>query len=130
MGLKLRARYNLAGLKYQGGGPMLAFQLHRLTAIGILLFVGLHVLASFASQETGANWAGVVNDIYMSAWFQILVAFCVIYHSINGIRISLLDFFPRFLRFQREAIWVQWAVILPLFFMTAGLIVLLALRAG
>jgi succinate dehydrogenase/fumarate reductase cytochrome b subunit len=66
----------------------------------------------------------------MSAWFQILVAFCVIYHSINGIRISLLDFFPGFLRFQREAIWVQWAVILPLFFMTAALIVLLALRAG
>ena len=109
---------------------MLAFLLHRLTAIGILLFVGMHVLASFAAQETGASWAGWVNDIYMSSWFQIIVAFCVIFHSINGLRIALLDFFPRFLRFQRESIWVEWAIILPLFIMTAVMIVLGVFRGS
>jgi len=114
----------IEALKYQGGGPMLAWLFHRLSALGILLFVGLHVLASFTSIETGAGWASLINDVYMSPWAQILVAFCVIYHAMNGVRISLLDLFPRFLRFQREAIWVQWALILPIFFLTAALIII------
>jgi len=122
MGRKKRMRA-VDGLKYQGGGPMIAWILHRLTAIGILLFVGLHVTASFFSMETGGEWTSWINDIYMSPWFQVLVAFCVIFHAFNGLRIILLDFFPAFLRFQREAIWVEWAVVIPLFSLTAFLII-------
>jgi succinate dehydrogenase / fumarate reductase cytochrome b subunit len=118
------------GLRYQGGGPMLAWLFHRLSAIGILLFVGLHVLASYTSQETGAGWAKWINSVYMSPWLQVIVAFCVIYHAMNGMRIVLLDLFPGFLRFQREAIWVQWALILPLFILTALLIVMGAYNNG
>lgn len=129
MGMRKRVGF-IDGLKYQGGGPMLVWILHRITAIVILLFVGLHVVSSFTSQETGANWAGWVNDIYMSPWFQIIVAFSVIFHAINGLRIVLLDFFPGFLRFQREAIWVQWAVILPLFLLTALIIIMSTLTSG
>jgi succinate dehydrogenase / fumarate reductase, cytochrome b subunit len=129
MTIRKRAGF-MEGLKYQGGGPMVAWILHRLTAIAIVLFVGLHVLASYASQETGSKWSGWVNDLYMSPWFQIIVAFSVIFHAINGLRIILLDFFPSFLRYQREAIWVQWAIILPLFLLTAILIVMNALQSG
>ena len=109
---------------------MLAWLFHRLSAIGILLFVGLHVLASYTSQETGAGWAKWINSVYMSPWLQVIVAFCVIYHAMNGMRIVLLDLFPGFLRFQREAIWVQWALILPLFILTALLIVMGAYNNG
>lgn len=129
MGMRKKVGY-FSGLKYQGGGPMLAWLLHRLTAIAILLFVGLHVIASYSSQETGANWAGWVSDIYMASWFQVIVAFSVIFHAINGLRIILLDFFPGSLRFQREAIWVQWAIILPLFLLTALLILMNAFTSG
>ena len=113
MGLKGFKRYTF-GMKYRGGGPMLASLLHRLTAIIILIFVGLHVVASLTSQRTDAAWATAFNDFYWSPWFQVVVVFSVIYHAINGLRITLLDFFPGFLRFQREAIWVQWTIILPI----------------
>jgi succinate dehydrogenase / fumarate reductase cytochrome b subunit len=129
MGLTKRVRF-VDGLKYRGGGPMFAWVLHRLTAIGILLFVGLHVTASFFSQETGGEWAIWINTVYMSPWFQIFVAFCVIFHAINGLRIALLDLVPGFLRFQREAIWVEWAVILPIFLLTSFLIVQGIFRGG
>lgn len=122
MGLKQRIRMT-DGLKYRGGGPMLAWGLHRITAVVILIFVGLHVIANYFSQETGADWASGFNRLYQSPWFQLVVVFSVIFHAFNGLRISLLDFFPRFLRFEREAIWVQWAIILPLFLLTAFLII-------
>jgi succinate dehydrogenase / fumarate reductase, cytochrome b subunit len=122
-------RYTI-GMKYRGGGPMLASQLHRLTAIIILVFVGLHVVASLTSQVTGAGWASWFNNLYWSPVFQVIVLFSVIFHCVNGLRVTLLDFFPSFLRFQREAIWVQWALILPVFALTALLIIQSALRGG
>ena len=123
MGLKGLKRYTI-GMKYRGGGPMLAALLHRLTAIIILIFVGLHVVASLTSQVTGAGWASWFNDLYWSPVFQVIVLFSVIFHAVNGLRVTLLDFFPSFLRFQREAIWVQWALILPVFTLTALLILM------
>jgi succinate dehydrogenase / fumarate reductase, cytochrome b subunit len=129
MSLDKRVRY-MDGLKYQGGGPMLAFILHRLTALGILLFVGLHVVVSFTSQQTGAEWADWLNTIYKSPWFQVFVAFCVLFHAFNGLRIALLDFFPSFQKFQREAIWVEWAIILPMFLLAAFLIIQVSLTGS
>jgi succinate dehydrogenase / fumarate reductase cytochrome b subunit len=129
MGLKRRMKYT-DGLKYKGGGPMLAWILHRITAFGILLFVGLHVVADYFSIQKGADWATQLNTIYMSPWFQIIVAFCVIFHALNGLRVILLDFYPDFLRFEREAIWVEWLVILPLFILTTTMIVLGVFKTG
>ena len=36
------------GLLYKGSTPYYAFALHRLTAMGIVLFVGTHIAASFS----------------------------------------------------------------------------------
>jgi succinate dehydrogenase / fumarate reductase cytochrome b subunit len=106
------------GLTYRGGGPMLTFFLHRITALGIILFVGLHILASFAMQQLGGDLGTTINIIYESWWFQIFVVFCVIFHTFNGLRITILDFFPRMLKFQREATWLEWAIIIPLYGLT------------
>ena len=55
------------GVTYRGGGPMLTFLLHRITALGIILFVGLHVLASFVMQQLVAGDIGTaINIIYKS----------------------------------------------------------------
>lgn len=106
------------GLTYRGGGPMLTFLLHRITALGIILFVGLHILASFTMQQLGGTLGTTINIIYESWWFQIFVVFCVIFHTFNGLRITILDFFPRMLKFQREATWLEWAIIIPLYGLT------------
>ena len=119
-----------SGLKYRGGGPMLAWLLHRITGIAILLFVGLHVYASFFTQELGSSWAISINKIYESWVFQIVVAFIVIFHTLNGLRIVILDFRPKFLQYQREAIWVQWAIFIPVFGLTAGMIIFHALTGS
>ena len=82
---------------------MLAWMLHRISGVGILLFVGLHVMASFFMQQTGSDLATTINIIYELWIFQIFVTFIVIYHALNGLRIAVLDIWPRYQVFQREA---------------------------
>ena len=99
------------GLRYQGKGPMLTFVLHRIGGLGIVVFVGTHILASFIGGPTGTS----INAIYENWLFQIVVFFCATFHAINGLRITILDLWPKLIEYQREAIWVEWAVFIPLF---------------
>jgi succinate dehydrogenase/fumarate reductase cytochrome b subunit len=47
--------------------------------------------------------------------FQIFIFFCALFHAINGLRITLLDLFPKLIEHEHEAIWIEWAVFLPTF---------------
>lgn len=103
------------GLKYKGGGPMLAWMLHRITGVGIILFVGLHVVASFMMQQFGSDLATNLNIIYESWMFQIVISFFVIFHAFNGLRIVAQDIWPQLQKYQLEALWLEWAVLLPVY---------------
>ena len=105
-------------LRYQGKGPMLTFVLHRISGLGIVLFVALHVLASFMMNQTWGAQAGVfINSIFENWLFQIFIVFCVLFHAINGLRITLLDLWPKLLEYQREAIWLEWCIFIPVYSM-------------
>jgi succinate dehydrogenase / fumarate reductase, cytochrome b subunit len=106
------------GLKYQGGAPMVAWMLHRITGVGIILFAGIHVLASFFLQQAGSSWATTINTIYESWAFQIVIMFFVIFHALNGLRIVILDLWPGLQNYQREALWLEWLVIAPVYGLT------------
>ena len=113
----------LAGAKYKGGGPMLAWVLHRISGLGIIIFVALHVIASFLTQEMGSDLGIAINIIYESIYFQLFIVFCAIFHGINGFRIIVLDIWPRLIRYQKEATWLEWFVILPLYILTAFIMI-------
>jgi succinate dehydrogenase / fumarate reductase cytochrome b subunit len=82
---------------------MLSWRLHRWSGIGIVLFVGLHMLASLSTQVFGSTLlADTINSIYMSVYFQIVVVFIVYFHALHGLRVILLDFWPKFLEYQKE----------------------------
>ena len=100
-----------SGLRYRGGGPMLTFILHRIGGIGMAIFIAMHILASFLGGSIG----GFLNNVYEHWLFQIFIFFCVLFHAINGLRITIVDLFPKLLVYEREAIWVEWAVFLPIF---------------
>jgi succinate dehydrogenase / fumarate reductase cytochrome b subunit len=98
-------------LRYKGQGPMLTFILHRIGGIGMAIFVMMHILASFLGGSIG----GFLNSVYEHWLFQIFIFFCALFHAINGLRITIVDLFPKLLVHQREAIWVEWAIFIPLF---------------
>ena len=110
-------------LRYQGKGPMLTYILHRIGGLGMVIFVGLHVLASFVGGRFGSS----INIIYENWAFQIVIFFCVLFHVINGLRIIILDLWPKLIEHQREAIWLEWMVFLPVYIMAVYVIVSTAL---
>ncbi len=113
MGLKRNVSL-MTALRYKGQGPFLTYILHRIGGVGIALFVSIHVLASFAE---GRGWrAGdVINDIYTNPIFQIFVLFCVLFHMINGLRITILDLWPRLIDYYRQAIIIEWVVFIAIY---------------
>ncbi len=123
MGLKRNVSL-FTGLRYQGKGPMLTFVLHRIGGLGMAIFVTMHILASFLGGEIGQ----FLNTVYEHWLFQIFVFFCALFHVINGLRITILDLWPKLIEYQREAIWVEWAVFLPVF--GISVLVIISTAAG
>jgi succinate dehydrogenase / fumarate reductase cytochrome b subunit len=113
----------LAGAKYKGGGPMLAWVLHRITGLGMIIFVALHVLASFLTQQLGSDLGIFINTIYQSLVFQLFVIFGVLFHGVNGLRIIALDIWPKLIRYQKEATWLEWFVIIPIYGLTVFIMI-------
>ena len=118
------------GMRYRGGGPMLSWALHRIGGLAMVLFVGLHVTASFFMQQLGSEWATAVNTIYESVWFQLFIVFVVFFHGLNGLRIIILDVWPKLLQYQREVTYLQWLVFIPLYLVTAFVMIMLKLSGA
>jgi len=123
-------RIGLSGLKYKGGGTMLAWLFHRIGGVAMVIFIGTHILASFSNQQLGNDLGAQLNLIYTSTRFQAVLYFFVLFHTINGLRIILLDLWPQFLKYQREATWVQWALFIPLYGMVLYFMIVNSLAGG
>ena len=113
MGLNRNVPLSTA-LRYKGQGPYLTFILHRMGGAGMAIFVTIHVLATFMEKQ---DWAigDFINDIYMSPPFQIFILFCVLFHVINGLRITILDLFPSLILHHRRVIAIEWIVFIVLY---------------
>jgi succinate dehydrogenase / fumarate reductase cytochrome b subunit len=114
MGLKRNVSL-MTALQYQGQGAYLTYILHRIGGAGMALFVTMHILSTFAEKQ---GWAigDLVNAIYMSLPFQIFILFCVLFHTLNGLRITILDLFPqKLIPYHRQAIMVEWVVFIVLY---------------
>ena len=93
-------------VRYRGGEGMLAWAFHRISGVAIWLFVILHIVDIFL--------VGVAPDAYDTLLFiyatppgivmEWLLGAAILYHALNGLRIIILDFWPRLTRFHRE-IW-------------------------
>ena len=122
MGLKRNVSLS-AGVRYKGPAGYLTYILHRIGGLGMAIFITTHILASFVGGRTG----GFFNGIYENWAFQIFIFFCVLFHAINGLRITILDLWPKLLDYQKEAIWIEWAVFIPLFGISVFVIMTTAL---
>ena len=115
-------------LRYQGKGPMLTYILHRIGGMSMVVFISLHVLAGYLlNRPWGATTGVFIDSIYENWIFQIFIFFCVLFHVINGLRITILDLWPRLIEHQREAIWLEWVVFLPVYAIAVYVIVQTAL---
>ncbi len=80
---------------YRGQEGQWSFLLHRITGLGVLLFLTIHILDT-ATVYFAPNLYTEVINIYRSTIFgllEIALVFSLFFHGVNGVRIAYLDLF-------------------------------------
>ena len=89
-------KLNLLGLaRYRGREGQLSFLLHRLTGLGTLLFLTIHILDTATVYFFPQLYEHAI-DLYRTTPLmigEIILVFSVIYHGVNGLRIAVFDLF-------------------------------------
>lgn len=116
-------------LRYRGREGMWTWLLHRVTGIGILLFLIIHVV----DTAIVIYWPALYDhalDLYRNPLFrfaELLIYFSVLFHGLNGLRIIVQDFWPKTMLRQRQLAWgaaglalvlilpVAWIMLGPIF---------------
>ena len=102
-------------VKYQGRWGQWAWVFHRLSGLGVLLFLTIHIADTSMVYFYPPLYEEALK-LYKSVPFgvgELLLAAALIYHGLNGIRVALVDFEPNLTRYQRPmwaAVWVLFAV--------------------
>jgi succinate dehydrogenase / fumarate reductase cytochrome b subunit len=104
----------LAGYaKYQGREGQLGFLLHRITGLGTLLFLAIHILDSSLVYFNPKLYMDAIL-IYQSTLFgigEIFLVFCVLFHGVNGLRIAFVDLVaPKFWALTSARQAIRWTL--------------------
>jgi len=99
-------------LYYRGREGQWAYLLHRITGLGTLLFLTIHILDTSTVYFFPDLYQHAIA-IYRSTPFmlgEIALVFAVIYHGVNGLRIALFDLFPSLWQTDRQRLSFWWVV--------------------
>jgi succinate dehydrogenase / fumarate reductase cytochrome b subunit len=100
--------------------------LHRLTGVGVLLFLALHIVHIWL-MALGPDVFDAVTAFLrqpLARVLHIFLFFSVLFHAANGLRVTLLDFIPPLEKFRRESIYIT-AFVVALVFIPSMLLVLM-----
>jgi succinate dehydrogenase / fumarate reductase, cytochrome b subunit len=88
---------------YRGQSGMWSWLLHRITGLGVLLFLLVHIV-DIALLGFGPNVYNEGIAVFNTGIVRIIslaLIGAVLYHAFNGVRIILIDFWPKGARYQR-----------------------------
>ncbi len=80
---------------YRGREGQISFLMHRITGLGVLLFLSIHILDTAFVYFAPHLYMEAIA-LYRSTLFgigEVGLVFCVFFHGINGLRIAILDLF-------------------------------------
>lgn len=110
-------------LSYRGGLGMVLWALHRVTGLGILIFLILHIVDIFL-LTFGPELFNELLVIYHAPWarvMEVFLLFAVLFHALNGLRIAIQDFWPRAWLIERKLVIVELVVLAVIFIPSAWL---------
>jgi succinate dehydrogenase / fumarate reductase, cytochrome b subunit len=82
---------------YKGHPGQYSWILHRITGVAVILFLFMHVVDT-ALIGWGPEAYNRVLSAYANPFIHLMelgLVIALLYHSLNGVRITLIDFFPR-----------------------------------
>ena len=109
MALRRTARSRTAdfGSLYKGREGQWSWIAHRVTGVAIILFLFAHVVDT-ALVGWGPNAYNRVVSVYHNPFIRLLelgLVAAVIFHALNGVRIMVIDFWPKMNDYNRQLIY-------------------------
>lgn len=106
-----------AGTLYRGKVGMWSWVLHRITGVAIFFFLLVHVLDTALVRLSPEAYNAVINT-YKTPLIGVaelgLVA-AILYHALNGLRIILIDFWRKGVKYQNVMFWIVVAIAFAVF---------------
>ena len=92
---------------YRGREGQIAWMLHRVTGVGVFLFLALHIADIFL-MAFGPEIFNSLLFFYHQFLFKVAIVFglypAALYHGLNGFRVVIIDFWPNLGKKQAQ-IW-------------------------
>jgi succinate dehydrogenase / fumarate reductase cytochrome b subunit len=93
------------GTVYRGRSGQWAFVTHRITGFLVFFFLLLHIVdVSLVSRPAIYNEVHELYGNVVLRLFEVGLLFGLVYHSLNGLRIVMIDFFPGGIRNEKRAL--------------------------
>lgn len=102
------------GTLYRGREGQWTWMLHRVTGVGVLLFLFAHIVDT-ALVAWGPDAYNRVVGVYHHPIVQIMelgLVGAVIFHALNGVRIMVIDFWPQATVHNRRLTYATYALFL------------------
>ena len=99
-------------LRYRGSEGMVAWAFHRISGLAIFAFVLLHVFDIYLAGADPKVYDDLLKFYASPAGriMEVLLGAALFYHSLNGIRILLMDFWPRLTVYHKQIWYANWVI--------------------
>ncbi len=101
---------------YRGKSGQWAFVMHRITGFLVFMFLLLHIVDVSLINADPVLY-DEVHELYGNVLlrvFEVGLLFALVFHSLNGLRIAAVDFFPGAVRNERRLLTAAVALTLAL----------------
>lgn len=99
---------------YRGGVGQWSWIFHRVTGVGVLIFLCLHILDTCLIILGPAHYNRIIA-LYRLPVFRVMevgLVACVLFHALNGVRITIIDFWEQTTRFHLQMFYAQMTLFL------------------
>lgn len=93
---------------YKPTEGMLSYVLHRVTGVGVLIFLAAHII-----DTALIGWGPEVYNKFVAIYAhpaarfgEVVLAAALLFHALNGIRIILIDFWPNGVRYEKAMFYI------------------------
>ena len=106
-----------AGTLYRGKVGMWSWVLHRITGVAIFFFLLVHVLDTSLVRLSPEAYNAVVSTYKtpLVGLGELGLVAAILYHALNGIRVILIDFWRKGVKYQNVMFWIVVVVALLAF---------------
>jgi succinate dehydrogenase / fumarate reductase, cytochrome b subunit len=106
-----------AGTLYRGKVGMWSWVLHRITGVAIFFFLLVHVLDTSLVRLSPEAYNAVINTYKtpIIGLAELGLVAAILYHALNGLRVILIDFWRKGVKYQNVMWWIVLAIAFVVF---------------